>query len=323
MKRLTAALMLMLLVFSMAAGTPSRAAAAGNGSGWSARMTLPSEKAIAAYNSSSQDRSPYIAAWMDTGRVGRFSQIAVDFKADYLPSGTYCSLANFSLDYSALNTKYARVEAGDVAGYAGFQRGIDPNYYCSILSFWDVFCYDASGRPTTISASLLAPEGEKESRFGGEGTGTHYLRDYPWEAQHWYRFLIQCGQNQASGNTTVEYWVMDLERQAWTQLCVFDLGVPDVSFAGDVAVFLENFQPASAGEVRTLELCNFRVCTLKGEWVSIESGTFAENYDYPGSYRYGSDGKCFWIITSGVPDLAPKQKAERLTVKNSEWGSPF
>ena len=312
----------MLLVFSMAAGTPAHANN-GNSRNWSALMTLPSENAIAAYNKSSNTRSPYIAAWMDTGHVGSFYQIAVDFKADYLPSGTYCCLANFCLDYSALNAKYTKVESNGIAGYAGFQRDADPNRYVSIMSFWDIFCYNASGQLTTISASLLAPEDEKESRFDGEGTGTHYLRDYPWEAEHWYRFLIQCGRNKANGNSTVEYWVMDLERGTWTQLCIFDLGVPNVSFVGNVAVFLENFQPASAGDVRTLEFCNFRVCTLKEEWISIESGTFAENYEYPGSYRYGSDGNCFWIITSGIPDLAPKQDAEKLTVHNSESGCPF
>ena len=323
MKRLLSAILIMLLVFSMAVCTPASANNGSTGRNWSALMNLPSENAIAAYNKSSQNRSPYIAAWMDTQRVGSFNQIAVDFKADYLPSGTYCSLANFSLDYSALDAKYKKVESNGIAGYAGFQRGADPNIYCSILSFWDIFCYDASGKLTTISASLLAPENEKESRFGGEGTGTNYLRDYPWEAEHWYRFLIQCGQNKANGNTTIEYWVMDLERETWTQLCIFDLGVPDVSFVGDVAVFLENFQPASSGDIRTLEFCNFRVCTPEGKWKSIESGLFEENYEYPGSYRYGSDGECFWIITSGIPDLAPEQKAEKLTVKNSESGSPF
>ena len=48
MKRLTAAITIVLLVFSMAICTP---AYAGNGRNWSALMTLPSENAIAACNS--------------------------------------------------------------------------------------------------------------------------------------------------------------------------------------------------------------------------------------------------------------------------------
>ena len=297
----------------------------GNRRNWSALMKFPSKEEIAAFNKTSKNRSPYISVWMDTSRVGKFCDISVDFKADYLPSGTYCSLADFYMDYPSLNAKYQKVTTnGHVSGYAGFQRlDDDPKHYVSILSFWDLYCYDASGRQTTISPWLIYPKNEKESRFGGEGTGTHFLRDYPWEAEHWYRFLIQCGQNKATGNTSVEYWVMALESKAWTKLCEFDVGTTDCEFTGNVGVFLENFQPSSAGDIRTLEFCNFRVCNLEGNWVPIESAYFEENYHYPGSYQYGSDGKCFWIITSGIPNLAPKQDGVTLTVKNSESGSPF
>lgn len=326
MKRLVSAILIMLMVFSAAVCTPAYAdkgSAKVVGRDWGKLMTLPSEKAIAAFNKTSKERSPYIAAWMDTGSVGSFTQIAVDFKADYLPLGTYCSLASFDLDYSALNAQYRIVKTNHVAGYAGFQRNTEANRYNAIMSFWEVNCYEASYKKTIVNARLIAPEGEKEGYFTSEGDGTNYLPDYPWKAQHWYRFLIQCGKNEKTGNTTVEYWVKDLEANTWTRLCIFDLGVPNVTFKGNTSVFLENFVPASAGDIRTLEFCNFRVMTTKGDWVSIESGTFEQNYDYPGSYRYGSDGKCFWIITSGIPKLAAEQKSEKLTVKNSETGSPF
>ena len=291
---------------------------------WSALMKLPSKEEIAAFNKTSKNRSPYIGGWMDTSRVGKFCEIAVDFKADYLPSGTYCCLAQFSMDFPALQAKYKKVGIDAVShGYAGFQRLADPNRYISIMSFWDLFCYDASGRQTTITPWLIYPENERESRFDGEGTGAKYLRDYPWEAEHWYRLLIQRGHNGATGNAAVEYWVMDLESKVWTKLCEYDIGTTDFAFTGNVAVFLENFEPSSAGDIRTLEFCNFRVRNLEGNWVPIESGYFEESYHYPGSYQYGSDGKCFWIITSGVPNLAPKQNAETLKVKNTETGSPF
>ena len=291
---------------------------------WGALMKLPTAAEISAYNKSNNARSPYIGAWMDTKHVGKYCEIAVDFKADYLPSGTYCCLAQFSMDFPALQAKYKKVEIDAPShGYAGFQRLADPNRYVSIMSFWDIFCYDASGKQTTISPWLIYPENEKETRFGGEGTGTHYLRNYMWKEEHWYRLLIQRGRNEATGNATVEYWVMDLKTKDWTKLCVFDLGTTDFAFTGNIAVFLENFQPSSAGGTRTLEFCNFRVRNLEGKWIPIESGTFQQSYDYPGSYQYGSDGKCFWIITSGVPNLAPKQNAETLKVKNTETGSPF
>lgn len=295
----------------------------GNRRNWSALMKLPSKEEIAAFNKTSKNRSPYIGGWMDTSRVGKFCEIAVDFKADYLPSGTYCCLAQFSMDFPALQAKYKKVEIDGVShGYAGFQRLADPNRYISIMSFWDLFCYDASGRQTTITPWLIYPENDRESRFDGEGTGAKYLRDYPWEAEHWYRLLIQRGHNGANGNAAVEYWVMDLENKSWSKLCEYDIGTTDFAFTGNVAVFLENFQPSSAGDIRTLEFCNFRVRNLEGNWVPIESGYFAESYHYPGSYQYGSDGKCFWMITSGIPNLAPKQDGVTLTVKNSESGSP-
>lgn len=317
-------LLTLMLALSMIFSLSSFSYAAADSRDWSACMQLPSEEEITNYNQSNTQRSPYLAAWFHTKDIGRFSEISVEFKADYLPGGTYCSIANFDLDYSALESKYERIEYNHVAGYAGFQRNANPDRHNSILSFWDVFCYDSAGNMTKIQASQIAPADPSPSQFDWEGSGVFSLRDYPWEAGKWYRALLQCGKSNETGNTTIEYWVMDLETETWTQLYVFDLGVPDVLFKGDVAVFLENYQAETAGEIRTMEVRNFRVNSVDaGEWKSIETASFSRNFDYPGSYQYGSDGQTFWMITTGVPGLGSEEQGEVLTVKNLEEGIPY
>lgn len=320
MKRLV---LIILLALSMTFVSHGLAFAEEAGRNWSDCMQLPSEEEIAKYNQTSTQRSPYLTGWFDTKSVGKFTEISVDFKADYLPKGTYCSIANFDLDYSALESKYERIEYNHVAGYAGFQRISEPERYNSILSFWDVFCYDSAGNVTTVQPKQLVPADQTPSQFDWEGNGTYSLRDYPWEAGKWYRALIQCGKSAETGNTTIEYWVEDLKSQSWTQLYVFDLSVPDVTFKGNVAVFLEDFDPGTSGDIRTMEVRNFRVRDVKGEWRAVESATFRKDFEYPGSYRYGSDGQTFWMITSGVPGLGSEEQDKILTVKNTEEGIPY
>ena len=76
---------------------------------WSDVMRLPSREEIDNYNSSSTNTSPYIGAWLDTGIGGNFTMFSIDFKADFIPPATYCSLASFHLDYSSLTTQNCKV----------------------------------------------------------------------------------------------------------------------------------------------------------------------------------------------------------------------
>lgn len=294
---------------------------------WNSLMHFPSKKEIENYNKTSKAHSPYLCAWFESGFVGKFKQISVDFKADYLPKGTYCSLANFYIDYSDQLKQYSKVfQDGHISGYAGFQRNhIDPSHYNGILSFWDVYCWNNNENKTTIRAERIWPEGKvADESFSHEGSGAHYLPDYPWKAKNWYRMLLQCGKSSLTGNTTVEYWVCDLSTKAWTKLCVYDLGVPDLSFTGNIAAFLENFQVESSGEIRTLEIRNVRVLSANtNEWVAIESANIAPQYDYLGSYQYGADDNTIWMISTGVPNCAPQTGNVKVKIKNLESGRPF
>jgi hypothetical protein len=153
-----------------------------------------------------------------------------------------------------------------------------------------------------IRAKLVYPENETEAAFGGEGTGAQYLPDYEWQAGKWYRMILHCDRSETTGNTTVAMWAVELESGRETLLCVYDLGAPDVCFRGDVAVFLECFDPKTAGDVRSMEVRNIAVNGTDGRGYALTKGFFSENYEYPGSYRFGADGDTFWLITTGVPE---------------------
>ena len=267
---------------------------------WQSLMRLPSADEIDLCNRTARMQSPYLTAWMATGKGGPFTGYSVDFRAEYQPNATYCCLGNFDLDYSALKKKYKEyhTEYRGVAGYAGLQR-LDNGDLKSILSFWDVYCTDRSGRTETIRASLVYPASDGNDSFGGEGTGAHHLTDYAWQPGKWYRMRLTCGKSETTGNTTIEQWVQDLSDMAWTKLCVYDLGVPNVAFKGDTAVFLENFYPEYAGEIRTMECRNFSV--FRNKWQGIRKGTLTKRVGaYKGSCGYGVSGDTICMITTGV-----------------------
>lgn len=298
---------------------------------WGEIMTFPSRDIIDNYNISSTQRSPYIWAWLATNVVQNYTQYAIDFKADYLPPATYCSMANFYLDYSSLYDKYAEVtvegggKSGGIYGYAGLQRQYtNINKYNAILSLWQIYCKKDNGETDTIRAKLIKPVGEHENHFSHEGCGVNYLPKYNWKSNHWYRLLLQCGVSSETFNTTLEFWVCELENRIWKQVCVYDLGAPNVSFTGKSCVFLENFSAKYSGEIRTLEFKNVRIFNREnGGWIPVKSGNFGQQANYPGCYHFGSDNSTFYMITSGVSNCSVNPENTTFHVIESETGSPF
>jgi len=272
---------------------------------WNSAFPIPSEAEIAACNQTATARSPYLYGYLQISDSLRFSEYSIDFKADTLPKATYICLANMRMDLSPLRKIYSSVstEYELVNMYAGFQRRWTDTV--SILSFWDIYCTDASGNQKTLRAQRLYPASSAGSDdFSGEGTGAHTLVPYEWHADHWYRMLLQCIQSEETGTTLVEQWVLDLETGVWTLLCRYDTLIPDSCFTGPTAFFLENFDTAYAGDVRTMEVANIRLFDIDaGCWKSVSSAFLASNGgrpQYEGSYAYGSEGSRFWMITSGV-----------------------
>lgn len=293
---------------------------------WQSVMTFPTVSEIMEYDRSSRLRSPYLCCWLDTGMCDSFIKYTVDFKTDHLPEKTYCSLANFYLDYSSLYGKYSSVTVGEVnavtgyedhiAGYAGFQDSSRGRH--AIMSMWDVYGIDAAGNKTLIRARTLYPEEGGERQFGGEGTGAQYFPAYEWEAGRWYRMDLRCVESPETGTTTIEQRVIDLETEDSKLLCVYDLGIADVSFINSVAVFLECFDPSFSGEVRSLEIRNARITDKSGQEHLLTNCYISKQYDYAGSYRYGTDGDTVYMITTGVPGKAgPPQEGEWFSISGT------
>jgi len=71
----------------------------------------------------------------------------------------------------------------------------------------------------------------------------------------------------------------------------------------------ESGSPQTAAWPRSLEFWNARARMLdSGGWENAESVQFTVNNsvsieDYEGSWNFGQDENCCWIITSGVPGL--------------------
>ena len=270
---------------------------------WTKIIIFPDKAEIALCNRISKERSPYICGWMETGSQS-YKEYAIDFKADYLPCGTYCCLANFDLDYSGLKKHFRNIhtEYNGVAGYAGFQR-LENGNYVSIMSFWDVYGTDSLGRKLVHTPRLVYPAGEGTGRFSGEGAGVHIILPYNWRPGKWYRMLLTCGTMLDRVNTVISMFAREVDGGKWTCLCRFDMGTTNVTFKNNTAIFLENFSPRTSGEIRTLECRNIKI-KEKDNWKPVRTAHLSQSYNYPGSYQYGSDDSTFYMITTGVAQKA-------------------
>ena len=270
---------------------------------WEAVFDFPSEAEIENYQKTSCTRSPYIAGWLVIPEKTKYTEYSVDFRADYLPEGTYCSLGSWKMDYSYLENLYESISIGNIHAYAGFQN-LEGGEKVGIMSFWDVYGIN-NGTKTTIRAERLYPKvTDKSEAFAGEGTGAHCIVPYKWKAEHWYRMHLRCVTSKENGNTIVEQWVCDLETGVYTLLCAYDTKAKGAMFEGSIAVFLENFLTQHAGEIRTMEVCNAKYLDANTKkWKKITEAYLTAQGglpSYEGSYNFGSSGDRFWMITSGV-----------------------
>lgn len=300
---------------------------------WPSRLPFPSGAEIAETNRTATVRSPYIYGWEDIGAKQRYTEIAADFKADYVPKATYCALFNLKVDISPLKKKYKNIrnEYEALNLYAGFQRRWNENV--TIMSMWDTYYEDQKGVRHTLRAKALYPEKPiiGNGAFTGEGEGTQMLMPFEWQAGRWYRMLLQCKRGE-NGTTHIEQWVCDLETNEWTMTAKIDTGIKDTCFVGNNCFFLENFDPKYAGEIRAMEVKNVRVRDSKsGKWKAVKSAFIGSNGGLPhynGSYAYGADRSSFWMITSGVGgDWYGTKKVpannKTYTVKNAATQSPY
>lgn len=273
---------------------------------WKKVFPIPTEEQIKAYRNPYQRRSPYLCGWLNIPKTMRYTEYMVDFRVGHLPKGTYVSLGNWKMDHSSLKKQYKSIKmyVDATHAYAGFQRIADGST-TAIMSFWDIECTDRSGNTRKLCSSRLYPEQVlKGGRFGGEGEGARSNVPFSWEAGHWYRMHLKAISSKERKGTIVEQWVCDLETDTYTLLTRFLVPIENSAFIGNIGIFLENFLPETAGEVRSMEVCNPKYLREStGKWCSVTDVFLASNGGVPryeGSYNFGIIDDRIYMITSGV-----------------------
>lgn len=273
---------------------------------WASVLRMPTTAEIDLYNRINSIRSPYLSGWFLIPQDVKYTEYAVEFKADHLPRGTYCCLGSWYMDYSMVDTAFGErvADPNNIDGYAGFQN-LPNGDKMGIMAFWDVYYKDIEGNKRAFRAKKVYPRTPSANEsFDNEGCGAHCITPYAWEAKHWYRMHLRCIPSKHTGNTMVEQWACDLETGKYTLICTYDIGVMDSAFRGPVCVFLENFMVESAADVRSMEVRNAQYRdAADGRWKPIKEVHVSSRDGYPhfqGSYNYGVNGDRLWMITSGL-----------------------
>ncbi len=312
---ITAALLLMmLLVLPEALGESSTIR-------WSDYMKLPSQSEMNRHQATG--RAPYIVCTPSFSGTDGYTDYAVDFRADYLPNGTYLATCNFDIDNRTLLKKYKSVwrDYNGVGAYCGFQKAYDGSGI-AIMTVWDTYCKDSKGNTHIIKATGVQAAGAEFERNKDqvEGSFLHCLVPYDWKAGRDYRCLIQLYGSR------LQFWVQDLTTMSWTQLMEFDLGY-DGGYIKSTCAFLEDFSSSNSDHaaIRTMALSNFRVRDRRtGKWIGTKKASFRQDYNYHGSYNYGSKGNTFWAITSNMEGLCRKPRQNLgCTVNAFDSSSPY
>ena len=225
---------------------------------------------------------------------------------------------------------------GTNAGFYGGFQYLEDGRKGIIMTVWDVFCQDEQGNKKVLKATPLYSDDKariksESAETSGEGDFQQFTIDYPWEARHPYRVLLQLGKNEANGNATATLQVCDLTRQEWKKLVTWDLGYPSKYIkTKDLTGFLENYLVQYSGDVRSANFSNIRGRSAQsGEWMAADSVKFTVNnsedaFQYIGSYQFGADDSSYYAITSGVDGLCqPGEYGSTFSVKNPSSDSPY
>lgn len=236
-------------------------------------------------------------ALLQTSRA--FSGFLIDFCADYAPAGTYWALCNWTMDVTDLSEHYTVTDGG--AAYAGLQKRIDGDK--AIMSFWEIHYLDEAGKDITLRAKRVYPEAGATNTFEGEGEGTNYITDYPWERGKWYRMYLCCYEDTVGGHTFVEQWLEDIASEEWTKISCFDTGLTNSFFTGDMSQFMENYDSSFCNETRSFAYRNLYVRDYStGEWIGIHDSRLSVDTwwdNKKGSFAYTADKCTLYGITNG------------------------
>ncbi len=236
-----------------------------------------------------------------SGSSGFFTIFTIDFLADDDASGTYWALCNWEMDKYAFaqNNQYSDVSGG--GAYAGLQN--TQNGKMAIMSFWEISYKDPLGKEHILNAQRVYPSG-KSNTFGNEGSGTNCIAPYQWESGSWYRMVLRCWEDSATGHTFVGQWVCALDTGAWTLISYFDTGLINSCFTGTMSQFMENYDYATYGKVRSFRYKNMYVRNRYSDiWLSLDSSYLSIDTWYgnkKGRYLFGAEPTFFWGAVCGL-----------------------
>lgn len=304
MKRTLICLLLCLMLCCL---QPAACAAAESAMDWDALLPVP-EDALSEPNP--EDRMAHnIYSDPDlSGTGGRFDGFLIDFKADRAGTATYWALCNWEMNKDDLMSRYdvTDVSAG---AYAGLQ--MRPDGPKAIMAFWEICFTDNSGNEQTILAQRVYPADGDTDTFGGEGEGTNYICNYPWQPGSWYRMYLNCYWDE-TGKTFVEQWVADLSTGEWSLISCFDTGLYHSFFEGGMSQFMENYDSYYSNETRTFEYRNIRVRELGSEsWTDLNTSLLSVDTwwdNKKGNALFGATEDRFYGIANGYgPDAFEPQ----------------
>ncbi len=274
---------------------------------WNSILKLPSSGKIKNNNNSENGglSSPYVSGWIQAPGA-HYTEYSVECKADYLAKCTYLCAGNWYLDFSELKKQYGYANIDQIlSGYGGLQVLKDGST-ASIMSMWNIDCMDDSGNIVrTIVPKQVYPEvPDGNDSFDNEGVGVHHIEKCGFEKGRWYRFSLEC--TYPDENTTrITQWITDLSTNEKTKTAAYEIPCGNICFKGDIAIFLENFGPAYAGNIRTAEYRNPKIKETDGTWKKLNEIVWnvrnaSSTISYHGSCVYGSDENVFYVITTGV-----------------------
>lgn len=320
--------MLVVLIFALSAAT---AQAAHPERDWTRFMDFPTQEQLSRQGKA---RSPYIAFFQEFPGEGGLTAFAMDFRIDHDPLGTYICPVDWMINTSKLEEEYADVttDYGDVlSGYFGFQV-LGDGTKTVIMSLWNAFCRDKDGNVEQVKARVLYPGHVGGSEFNpennGEGSFVQCIYEYDWKVGVDYRFVLEQSTGE-SGTELFTLWLMEPEAGDRQELFCFDSGLKGI-WIDNACGFVENFVPEVAAWPRTMEFWNVRGRMRdSGEWENAEAVSFTVNSSvseeiYEGSWNFGQDESCCWIITSGIPGLcAAPESLGPYAVPATESGAPY
>ena len=253
------------------------------------------------------------------GTSGKFEGFSIDFRGVKTPKSTYWALCNWGMDLTSFKAEHPDAHGG--GAYAGLQNTVIGRL--AIMSFWETF-YD--GDKKRHNAKRVYPAGE--STFGGEGEGTNNIVPFDWETGKWYRMVLR-SWTDASGDTFVGQWVLDVKKNDWHLVSYFNTGFKDSYLRGGMSQFQENFWDKHYRYHRSFNYKNIYVKDVTdGEWkyiarTSLSYDDPAWGYHTGGTHDFGATGEYFYGSSGGdVPDQAAYDAVRPLSavyeVKNGD-----